>query len=573
MCGFIGSMSVGSLNQSEKADIRKMERYVINRGPDQRGEFETESLFFIHRRLSVLGDSFQAQQPMLSSCKNWVLIFNGEIYNFASLAREYNIKSMGSDTRVLVELISRYGIEKTISIVNGMYAFVAINLKEKYCHFSTDYFGQKPLYFAIDGSRITFSSDLSAFTVQSRKINRVAEDYFLRVGYIPKALSFFSGVQKVQPSVLYTFRLGEVTAIPKKRKPKMNVNIDLLAVEKAVETHLVSDHPIFTFLSSGLDSSIVSALAAKHSSIDSFTFSLGNSINDETLHAGKIAKFLGIKNYIVSSEDIDVPSMFENLHTILSEPLGDPAALALHMMCTSVKNFGFKVGLTGDGGDEIFGGYSDIEEQYLKYMRFKKWPVPRFFRKLSIPTKIGREIKRFSLLHDRSVSSKLDLQFLHSAGDFFGYADGAAVDRNEVFELLKANNFSDFYKMQIQNKFAPKLDLASANAGVELRVPLLSDTLVGLTGSRANKIKIYEELIPENLRNYKKLGFGVNLKNMIENGGKGWVYDNVNKSHNFYSKATVRRLKVEAKALDFGLADITFLFRHCQAISWQNAYT
>lgn len=573
MCGFVGIMKNGVLTEAEKSDISKMEEYVVNRGPDQRGSFENNHSMFIHRRLSVLGDNYEGQQPMLSDCGKWLLVFNGEIYNFKTLAQQFGIRSSRSDTRVFVQLISKLGVEKTISLLNGMYAFVAINLANQECYFASDHFGQKPLYFSHEGSKITFASDLRSFNVGARSVNKIAEDYFLRAGYIPKGMSFLNGVQKAEPSHIYCFNCGQTTAFTKPSKEYSARAIDVFDLGEAIKQHLVSDYRVFTFLSSGMDSAIVSSLAARHSNIESFTFSLGNSVNDETAHASKIAKHIGIQNHVITSHDIDVASMFENLHTILSEPLGDPAALALHIMCKSVKNFGFKVGLTGDGGDEIFGGYSSIENKYNRFGAKKKWAIPTYLRNAGLPTKIGREIKRKLLIHDNSITSNLDLQFVHSAGDFFGYSNGPASDRQALIKVLKANNFNEFYTGQIQSKFAPKIDLASSNCGVELRVPLLSDNLIGLLGTRATKIRVYEQLIPEHLRNYQKLGFAVDLKRMMEKYGKAWVNDCVSDAHQFYPKAIVRRLKLEAVALEVGLADITFLYRYCQAIAWQRAYT
>ena len=574
MCGFVGIVGDDISPSSTMNILYQMEKYLEARGPDARGEFIGTNAFFLHRRLGILGESKNASQPMLSRNKEWLLTFNGEIYNFEQLSKKYDIRSNGSDTRVFVELLSKFGVNKTLSLLNGMYSFVAVNLKENWTSFAVDRYGQKPLYYESSGAKITFSSDLRAFSYYKRRVNLLAEDYFLRSGYVPGALSFLDGVQKALPGYVYTYKSGILTFKNLPLNERKNYRLISLAdVEEAVKEHLVSDYPLFSFLSSGIDSSIITALASRFSQIESFTFAYGKGNADETAHAKKVAQYLGVKHHVISAEDTELEAIFHNIDAILSEPLGDPATLALYLMCEAIKECGFKVGLTGDGGDEIFGGYLTIEQRYKKLMERKKFDIPLFLKNLSLPTKLGRELKKFFLTHDRTIESELDLQYTHSAGDFFGYGSGDGSERRELKEILAANDFHKFYRLQMHSKFCPKIDFASSNCSVELRTPFLSDRLANYQGSKKSKLEIYERLIPEKCRNYEKKGFGIDLKRLILKDGRGWVNDNIELANEFYGKDVARRLKIEARALNYNLADINFIFRYCQAISWRKKYT
>jgi len=377
MCGIVGSVRNGAGSGIPNPDGEAVRRLLFHRGPDGWGEYRDGDVFLGHARLAIIDTSDAASQPMVSSCGRYVIVFNGEIYNFRqirdSLGPAVNWRTQ-SDTETLLGAFGHWGID-CISRLHGMFAFAIWDRSERRLTLARDRLGVKPLYYFHSGRDFAFASRprvLAEFAPSSALASdRQARRLYLEAGYIPAPASFHVGVRKLEPGQYLEYRDGDVSVATYwsldrfatdhrlSRVPETELLEELEElVDRSVRWRLVSDVPVGAFLSGGIDSSLVAAMMARHSSrpIKTFTIGFDDQGFDESAHAEAVAKHLGTEHTCEILRADDLLSLMPDFLKHYDEPFFDYSAFPV-MAVSRLAARSVKVSLSGDGGDEAFGGY------------------------------------------------------------------------------------------------------------------------------------------------------------------------------------------------------------------------
>ncbi len=469
MCGFFGLQSY-SFDKHKKISASKKAIDLLNsRGPDSNGILldDDDNLIFAHNRLSILDLSETGNQPMTSSSGNLLMIFNGEIYNHKSLREElinnHNFKNWkgSSDSETLIQSVEIWGVEKTLKKLNGMFAFVIWDKTSKSLYLARDRFGEKPLYYGwisqIDS--FVFSSDLifdKIFKNVNFSLNENALNDLLHLNYINNNISIFKNIFKLEPGhfskVLFkknkipdvnTYKYWLTNNIINHKKDiiyKESINELDKKLTNIVKKQIFADVEVGTFLSGGIDSSLVTAKAQEVSEKKIKTFCIGveDKNYDESKYAKQVAKHLSTdhEELILSEKNMtdSVPKIISNLN----EPFGDSSFLPSYFVSNLAKNK-LKVVLTGDGGDEIFGGYNRYTQ----------------LRNLSKIHKLPKTIKRiinyyFTNMNEKKVNR---INYFFKILPFFKNQFYLNDKIKKLFDRLDPNlNFSDFIFNFLINK-------------------------------------------------------------------------------------------------------------------------
>lgn len=535
MCGITGFMGgAGPSRDSAEA----MARALRHRGPDAIGVWTDPEagVGLSHARLSILELSDLGAQPMVSACGRYVLSYNGELFNFRSLKAELERQGSafrgGSDTEVLLALISRDGVRKAVVASNGMFAFALWDRRERLLTLGRDRMGEKPLYYGWSGRSFLFASELKAlraFPGFNAEIDRDSVALFLRHNCVPAPYSIFKGVKKLPPGHLFEIRTGsrdgslheywslKTVAERGVRDPFAGTFDDAAdalesLLKESILMRMESDVPLGAFLSGGIDSALVVALMQAQSKRPVRTFTLGSTIPsyDESGEAKAVAAHLGTDHTELCVSDKATLEVIPSLARIYDEPFSDssqiPAVLVSKLARQSVT-----VALSGDGGDELFAGYNRHFWGRTIWNRIG-W-IPRGARGLagallgsvSAPT-WDRTFAALSPvlprgLRHRAPGEKLQLlsevMASASAEEFYSglvshWKKPSAVVRGSVEPLTaltdphRRADFSDIAHSMLYldsasylpDDILTKLDRASMSVGLEARVPLLDHRLV-----------------------------------------------------------------------------------------------
>ncbi len=381
MCGIFGLVDLERVRQkrpwgnAELGDITDARDAMTHRGPDGQGLWQANGVALAHRRLAILDLTYTGAQPMRGR-DGCALTFNGEIYNYLELRKDLVANGAefrgSSDTEVLLVALQTWGLAQTLLRIRGMYAFAFWDAPNKQLHVARDRVGKKPLYYWQHGERLAFSSTLASLQLwllaQRIKldIDPVAVEHFLASGYIEAPRTIFRQVRKLTAGQSMTFddqgaNFSAAAVIPfaNPGKPLDGQSLDQLddLLQKAVERRLRSDVPVATFLSGGLDSALVTAVAARQvAGMTAYTVRTADRNADEFATAEKVAKATGVKHVVldVSADDL---SQLPELVRQYGEPFGDSSALPTYLIAQAA-GVHHRVILTGDGGDEVQGGYS-----------------------------------------------------------------------------------------------------------------------------------------------------------------------------------------------------------------------
>jgi len=375
MCGITGGYYKNGL--PDESLLKESVAQISSRGPDNQGLHLDGNFFLGHRRLSILDVSESANQPFKSQDGRYTIVFNGEIYNFESLrdqlsSKGYSFRTSG-DTEVLLYAFVEFG-EQCLDMLNGFFAFAIYDHQKGSIFLARDRMGIKPLYYYDDGDKILFASEMKAFYPLQvrREIDFTTLAIYFQLNYIPAPYSIYKKVRKLLPghkmtiadgslkteawyTVPYSSEKAETTPLSyENAKSKLASLID-----ESVHDRLVSDVPLGTFLSGGIDSTVVSTLAAGHKK-DLNTFSIGfkdDGFFDETQYAELVANKIGSNHRVFKLTNDDLLESLQSLLKYIDEPFADSSALLVNLLSKYTRQH-VTVALSGDGGDELFAGYN-----------------------------------------------------------------------------------------------------------------------------------------------------------------------------------------------------------------------
>ena len=388
MCGIAGYFRPGGISaQSAPEILEGMSAVLHHRGPDDSGAWiDAEAGIALgHRRLSIIDLSPLGHQPMHSGSRRYAVTFNGEIYNFRALRAELEASGHRfrghSDTEILLGAVTEWGLRGAVERFNGMFAFALWDRQERTLHLVRDRAGEKPLYYTWQGDTLLFASELKALRAHPAfraGIDRGALALFLRHGYVPSPYAIYEGVSKLPPATILTFPAGRNdlrdavpveywsartaaergAANPFSGTPREAVErLDEL-LRDAIRLRMEADVPLGAFLSGGIDSSLVVALmqAQTNRSVRTFTIGFAEERYNEAQHAAAVSAHLGTEHTVQFVTSSDTLAVVPRLPLIYDEPFADPSQIPTFLVSELTRRH-VTVSLSGDGGDELFGGY------------------------------------------------------------------------------------------------------------------------------------------------------------------------------------------------------------------------
>jgi asparagine synthase (glutamine-hydrolysing) len=575
MCGICGVINAKNDSRIDEAILRQMCQTIYHRGPDDDGFFVDHQAGLGMRRLSII-DLVTGDQPVSSEDETLWVIFNGEIYNYKSLQSEFVGRGhqfrTNSDTEVIVHAYEEYG-ERCPEHFNGMFAFALWDIPRRQLLLARDHVGIKPLYYWVGQDRLIFGSELKsviAHPAVPREIDLVALDQFLTLEYIPTPRTIFKGINKLPAGHRLVYEGGKASIEQYWDIPKKDVSSDEKIIEEmlieliddSVRMQLMSDVPLGAFLSGGIDSSTVVASMSESSNSSVKTFSIGfdDSTYNELPYARKIASRFSTDH----TEEVlepDIASLAERLVRHLDEPFGDFSIFPTYLV-SEVARKKVKVVLSGDGGDELFGGYDTYVAQqmdrYYRYLpaslRYKVLPalldkVPPRPQKKGLINKTKRFVEGAalpsSLQHTRwmlfmTSQDKSDLYQSEVAAALDGKSStsvlGAHFDQKTDFDPLAQQQYVDI-KTYLVDDILTKVDRMSMAVSLEARVPLLDYRIVELAVNLPAQMKLFHGetkrvlkqamagRLPSEVLNKPKQGFSIPLKNWLRDPLKPMMMD------------------------------------------------
>ncbi len=648
MCGISGLFFQKNINQRILTDYGlRMSDALSKRGPDSSGIwYDSESgIVLSHRRLSIRDLSIKGHQPMLSHDKSLMIVFNGEIYNFEDLKKELGeYKWEGnSDTEVLLTAIQKWGLKSALMRCHGMFSFALWNLKSKSLIIARDRFGEKPLYWGIIKLRdypdeiMSFASDLASIWSLpgiKKEIEHKAFSNFLKYGYVSAPDSIQKGIYQLKPGhiveIKYNNKLNRLN-LPKPRtwwnidkvslqsfsSQNSGENISLLedTLKKVIKEQSLADVTTASFLSGGIDSSLIAALLQSQSTkkIKTYNISFKESGNNEGLfdegpYAKKIANYLDTEHTEIDLTPKDIKRIIPKIPFIYTEPFSDASQLATSIICQEISNLNIKVALTGDGADELFGGYNRHFYAPLINKNFKNYPylLKKFFTKLMniFPTKnsdLSQEKKRklinsilksnhIQTIYDSIISNNNNIELFHK------YPENESSDIS-FFKSLKAPTISEKVMLAdtisyLPNNILVKLDRAAMHYGLETRSPFLDDRVAEIAWNTNLDNKIYNKkigysskyilkeilfkYIPKENFDRPKTGFSIPIASWLRGPLKDWAndllsYDLINKQ-DFLSSHNVKKIWESHLKGNSSNTELiwTILMWQCWLENWEN---
>jgi len=394
MCGIVGIVAPQMPSNEVLANLKHMALQLERRGPDDFGFWQGHgpNIAFGHRRLSILDLSPAGHQPMQSFSKRYTICFNGEIYNYLCIRRDLEREGLlrapwrgHSDTETLLAAIEAWGLEDTLTRCVGMFALALWDDRNHTLQLARDRFGEKPLYWGHTGSKsnraLVFASELAAVCAWpgfNNEINRPALVQLLRFGAIPAPTCIYSGIYQLLPGHLLTFKSSSILSQHQSQPwwcfrsmvaqgltepfgdPVEALKTLEAALIIAVQQQSLSDVPLGSFLSGGIDSSLITALlqAKRNRPVRTFTIGFEQSCFNEAPYARAVAAHLGTEHTEAVLTTAEALALIPQLPQMYSEPFADSSQLPTHLVCREARRSGLTVALSGDGGDELFGGYN-----------------------------------------------------------------------------------------------------------------------------------------------------------------------------------------------------------------------
>ncbi len=582
MCGIAGIIAFTEKGRHQVPKVQQSIRTLSSRGPDDEGIFTNEEVGLAQRRLSIIDTSKEANQPMWDHTGRFVIIYNGEVFNYRQLrsqffsADEQKAFRTNSDTEVLLELFIKKGAA-CLSLLEGFFAFTVYDTQQKELFIARDRFGKKPLLYYRDNDYFVFASELKAlfeFGIP-KELNHEAFKLYLQFAYLPQPLCILQHVKKIPPGSCLILKNAEIEErkwyeLPvctdySKAKSYEDSQAELeKLMEEAVVKRLISDVPLGAFLSGGIDSSVVVALASRHkNSLNTFSIGFkGEQFFDETYFAELIAKKFKTNH---ATFKLDIEDFLEHIYDVLDyldEPFADTSALPQFILCMETRKHA-TVAISGDGGDEVFAGYN---KHYAEWQARRKSIVSTLAKAGSPLWKFlpkGRGTKITNLF--RQLNRFAEAANLPSGERYWQWA--STFSETEVNKLLqkkelektdesiirniktgflagiKDDDFNSVLKTDLDLVLAGdmlvKVDLMSMANSVEVRCPFLDHHVVEyafslpadykINGSGRKKIvkDAFRKLLPEEIYHRSKQGFEIPMLRWFRNELNSFIFEDL----------------------------------------------
>lgn len=507
MCGIAGFIDAQYTCETAGQIIESMCQVIRHRGPDDQGIWVGDDVALGMRRLAII-DLNGGQQPIFNEDRSIVVVFNGEIYNYHELRQALHARGHSfttqCDTEVIVHAYEEYG-DDCVTHLRGMFTFALWDRKRQRLLAARDRFGKKPLNYYWDGQRLIFGSEIKSLLEAGipRAVNPLALDEYLVYGYVPTPNTLFKDVMKLPAGHILTYENRQINVKRYWELPFTATSQDdeVTAIERirallkdAVQVRLMSEVPLGAFLSGGVDSSLVVGLMSSMMSQPVKTFSIGFEEDDfsELPYARQIAKHFGTDHHEFFVRP-DLVSVLPQLAWAYDEPFADPSMLPTYYVSKLAREH-VTVVLTGDGGDEIFGGYT----RYQREVAINR--IPPLLRSLSgygsqfIPDGMRGKRRLRNMAHD------LATRYVHSGMLF---AEGARASLYNQNYLALLNNHDPYQRQKSQFTAVPQLDLVTQMQYVDVRTYLSDDILVKVDkASMFNSLETRAPLLDQHLAEY-----------------------------------------------------------------------
>lgn len=555
MCGIFGFTN---FKKSELAKARESLHTLNHRGPDQWNDYFDNNVYLGHQRLSIMDLSEHGKQPMISSDSNVIITVNGEIYNFLELRKELENKYVfrsTSDSEVVLFGYMEWGIDMLLEKIDGMYAICIFDKVKQKLFLIRDRAGIKPLYYGNVNGQLSWASELKAIQKLYENQDILKYDYtafydFLTYKYIPTPKSMYKDIFKLEPAHYLKIDIKnnsfdktqywrlEIKHCDDNVETAKNKIYDL--VKKSVSEQMVADVPVGFFLSGGLDSSTVVAIASKnHDNINTFSIGFTDKSHDETYFSDLLSKMYKTKHIKKILGENVTKDMFDNIRNWYDEPFGDTSCFPTFLVSKLAKENSTVV-LTGDGGDEIFGGYNwyknfeSIRKTSIPFLRFLKVFTRPMKKSKNILGKIAKIIETQFFLDDLEIYTTLMDGMLKD--DKEKYRKLWNIDKNyddywyfkkfyrKDLDLYTRLQYLDFHTYLHDDIFT-KVDRTSMAVSLECRIPFMKKEIIEYSFSLSKKVRIYndelkgvikesfKDILPIEIIERDKKGFSIPLHN------------------------------------------------------------
>ena len=594
MCGIAGFFTCpgAAVIPDPKALGLIMAQAIAHRGPDDASAWNHSRLgvTLAHRRLSVVDLSVEGRQPMTSSSGRYVIVFNGEIYNYPDLRADLERSGHAtawrghSDTEVFLAACDAWGVTEAMRRTNGMFAMAIVDLVEEQLFLSRDRMGEKPLYYGWQGTQFLFGSELKALRAHPAfqgRLDAQALPAYIRFGYIPTPQTIYAGIRKLPPGTILKLSLRsgarQEQVVPYWEVPLPAAREDLTPVESidqlhellrdAVRIRMHADVPLGAFLSGGIDSSTIVALMQAQSTRPIRTYSIGfdEKTHDEAIFARTVAKVLATDHTELYVRSADALAVVPRLADLYDEPFADSSQIPTYLLAKLTRQH-VTVALSGDGGDELFGGYvrymqgrtllrmydvipHSLRQAFAHVLR--SWAGPRWDKLTSLgprnaralvsSDRLGKLAEVFALLNYRELYRRLVSQWPNPAVIVPSVLEGSTLlDADQIAGGI--NNPLSWMMYMDERTYLPddilvKVDRASMAVSLEARVPFLDHRLVEFAARLPLSLKLRDgqgkwllrqvlfKYLDRRLFDRPKQGFGVPLAQWLRGPLREWAED------------------------------------------------
>src|SRR5579875_1728537 len=563
MCGFIGCVheKPQDYREDQKQLFKNMNDIITHRGPDDDGYYVDEHIQFGFRRLSII-DIESGHQPLTYENERYWIIFNGEIYNYVEL-REELLKegltfSTSSDTEVIIALYSHIK-EKAVEKLRGMFAFVIWDKQEQTLFGARDPFGIKPFFYLEDGDKTFFASEKKSIllALENDVLNYDALQHYLTYQFVPEPDTLSSGIKKLEPGHYFTKKAGGKMDIKRywkaSFKPVNQSEADFIkeirdVLFDSVEKHMRSDVPVGSFLSGGIDSSVIASIAKEfHPSIKTFSVGFQREGFSEIDVAKETAEKLGVENisYVITPEEYmkEVPKIMWHM----DDPLADPACVPLYFVAREARKH-VTVVLSGEGADELFGGYNIYREPqdlevFNKIPRVGKALLRGIANIMPEGTKGKSFIERGTTpMEERYIGNakmfteeeKRDLLNVYREGLNYTDVTKPLYEESRGYDPVDRMQYIDIHTW-MRGDILLKADRMTMAHSLELRVPFLDKEVFKVASKIPTSLKTAngttkyvlrkaaEGVVPDHVLNRKKLGFPVPIRHWLKDEMHDWA--------------------------------------------------